>query len=65
MRFVASPGSSSQLVSLVSMSWSQFCFDKILKYVILNMLKSASLCQKADEPQPTKNVPKQDVSRTE
>jgi len=64
MRFVASTVSTSHLLSFVSMS--QFCFWKILKYVILNMLKSASPCKKADERQPTKNSSKQkEVSRTE
>jgi len=64
MRFVASTVSTSHLLSLVSMR--QFYFYKILKYVHLNMLKPASPCQKADEPQPTKNAAIQkDVSRTE
>jgi len=64
MRFVASAVSTSHLLSFVSMS--QFAFYKIPNCVFLNMLKSASPCQKADEPQPTKNSSKQkNVSRTE
>ena len=44
----------------------KFCFDEISKYVILSILKVASLCQNADDPQPTKNISKQkNISRTE
>jgi len=39
---------------------------KILKYAILSIFKSANLCENADDPQPTKNLSKQeDLSRTE
>ena len=34
IKFLASTGSISLLLSVASLSWSSFSFDKILKYVI-------------------------------
>jgi len=65
---LASTGATFDLLSFVSMSWSQFFFDKILKCVISCMLKSAmkqncKLLSKCRWPKPTKNLQNRRIFR--